>query len=160
MPEITISVEAGNWPAEPELRALAARAVEAAIAALREAERATGGELSVVFTDDAAIQMLNKEWRGKDGPTNVLSFPQESAFPQESGLLGDIVLASETVAREAALAGKPVQDHIAHLLVHGFLHLLGYDHAADDEAEKMEELERVALGRLGIADPYATLKDP
>jgi probable rRNA maturation factor len=166
VPEIAIIVEAGEWPPEAALRDLAERAIAATIAAIGEAELRSGkkgeragaitGELSIVFTDDAAIRRLNRSWRGKDQPTNVLSFPQEPANPQESGaLIGDIVLAAETVAREAALAGKPFQDHIAHLLVHGFLHLLGWDHAVDDDAEKMEELERVALKRLGIADPYA-----
>jgi probable rRNA maturation factor len=108
------------------------------------------------------MRRLNKTWRGKDKPTNVLSFPQAGgAFPQKRGLLlGDVILAAETVAREAALAEKPLEDHMAHLIIHGFLHLLGYDHQVEADAEKMEQLERVALKRLGISDPYApaTLK--
>jgi probable rRNA maturation factor len=111
-------------------------------------------EVSILFTDDAHIQRLNAAWRGKDKPTNVLSFPQ-GAGP----LLGDVVLASETVAREAALAGKPLEAHMVHLIVHGFLHLLGYDHEREDEAEEMEALERAALERMGIADPYAAAWD-
>ena len=107
-------------------------------------------ELSLVFTDDSGIRRLNKAWRGKDKPTNVLSFPQKTG-----ALLGDVILAAETVAKEAALADKPLEDHMAHLIIHGFLHLLGFDHQGDGEAEKMEQLERVALKSLGIPDPYA-----
>jgi probable rRNA maturation factor len=105
----------------------------------------------VVFTDDAAMRRLNARYRGKDKATNVLSFPQKSG-----PLLGDVILAAETVRREAALAAKPLEDHMAHLIIHGFLHLLGHDHEEDAEAEKMEQLERLALQRLGIPDPYAT----
>ena len=113
-----------------------------------------GAELSILFTDNPAVQRLNAQYRGEDKPTNVLSFPQ-SAGP----LLGDIVLAWETVRDEAALAGKPIEAHMAHLIIHGFLHLLGHDHEADDEAEAMEALEREALEKIGIADPYATAQD-
>jgi probable rRNA maturation factor len=158
-PAIAILVEAGEWPPKTALRKLAERAVGAAIEALgalprpsrRLAQRGwDGAELSILFTDDAHIRKLNNRFRGKNKPTNVLSFPQESG-----PLLGDIVLAFETVGNEAALAGKPVEAHIAHLIVHGFFHLIGYDHAAAEEAEAMEALERDALGRIGIADPYA-----
>ena len=107
-------------------------------------------ELSIVFTNDFAVRQLNARYRGKDRATNVLSFPQKTG-----ALLGDVILAAETVAREAAVADKRLEDHMAHLIIHGFLHLLGYDHQGDREAEKMEQLERVALKRLGIADPYA-----
>ena len=115
-----------------------------------ESRRGPDSELSILFTDDAHIRRLNAAYRGKDKPTNVLSFPQAGG-----PLLGDVILASETVAKEAVLAQKPLKDHIAHLVVHGFLHLLGYDHEADEEAEAMEALERAALKRLGIEDPYA-----
>jgi probable rRNA maturation factor len=156
-PEIAISVEAGDWPPRPVLTRRARRALRAAIAALAESGRFSCGseasEISIVFTDDAKIRRLNAHYRGKDSPTNVLSFPQ---MQPESGLLGDVVLAAETVAREAALAGKPLEDHIAHLIIHGFLHVLGYDHEAEDEAEIMEQLERDALQRIGIPDPYAS----
>ena len=111
-------------------------------------------ELSILFTDDAAIQKLNAEWRGKDRPTNVLSFPQVSG-----ALLGDVILAAGMVRDEAALAQKPLKDHMAHLIVHGFLHVIGYDHEADEEAEAMEAVEREALKRMGIADPYAPARD-
>ncbi|RUU95673.1 rRNA maturation RNase YbeY, partial [Mesorhizobium sp. M7A.T.Ca.TU.009.01.3.1] len=130
------------------------RAVKAAFAETGVAGRS---ELSLVFTDDAHVRVLNAGWRGKDKPTNVLSFP---AFPFVQGgplppMLGDIVLAAETVAREAALEDKPVENHITHLVIHGLLHLLGYDHETDTEAEAMEAVERAALARLAIPDPYA-----
>ncbi|RWL48383.1 MAG: rRNA maturation RNase YbeY [Mesorhizobium sp.] len=152
--DIDIFVEAGDWPAEAELTRLVDRAVAAAFA---ETGAAGVSELSVVFSDDAHIQTLNAEWRGKDKPTNVLSFP---AFPFAKGgklppMLGDIVLASETVAREAALEDKPLENHITHLVIHGLLHLLGHDHETDGEAEEMEAIERAALARLAIPDPYA-----
>lgn len=154
--DIDLAIEAGAWPSEAELLDLVERAAGAAFAELRLAGN-NPSELSVVFTDDAAIQALNAEWRGKDKPTNVLSFP---AFPPARGgplppMLGDIVLAAETVAREAAEEKKPVENHVSHLVIHGLLHLLGYDHETDDEAEEMEAVERAALARLAIPDPYA-----
>jgi probable rRNA maturation factor len=154
--DIDVLVEAGAWPSRPKLRALVARAVRSALA---EANAAGAGasELSVVFSDDAHIKALNAEWRGKDKPTNVLSFP---AFPAGIGgklppMLGDIVLASETVRREAELEDKPLEHHIVHLVIHGVLHLLGHDHENDRDAEAMEAIERAALARLAIPDPYA-----
>ena len=105
---------------------------------------------SVLFADDAALEALNRQWRGKDKPTNVLSFPA----PDGAGTLGDIAIAYDTVAREAQEQGKTVADHATHLLVHGLLHLLGYDHEADDEAAEMEGLERDILARLDVPDPY------
>ena len=152
--DIDISIEAGNWPDEASLTRLVDRAVTAAFAETGVAGRS---ELSLVFSDDAHIRTLNAGWRGKDKPTNVLSFP---AFPFAQGgplppMLGDIVLAAETVAREAALEDKPLENHITHLVIHGLLHLLGYDHETDTEAEAMEAIERAALARLAIPDPYA-----
>ena len=154
--DIDLMIEAGAWPGEDVLRALVNRAVPMALAEA-EVEAVDGVELSLVFTDDASIQSLNAEWREKDKPTNVLSFP---AFPMAPGdalppMLGDIVLAYETVKREAELEGKPLENHITHLIIHGLLHLLGYDHETDEEAEEMETLERQALARLAIPDPYA-----
>jgi len=149
-PRILVAVEARSWPAQRELETLARRAIGAAEAALAEGGR-DGAELSILFTDDAGIRELNRKWRGKDVPTNVLSFPQTGGR-----LLGDVILSAETLTREAALADKPLEDHMAHLLIHGYLHLLGYDHEGEDDAEKMEQLERVALKSLGISDPYAT----
>jgi probable rRNA maturation factor len=160
-PTIDISVEAGAWPDEDALRSIAEEAVTAAVAALaalgqppsspqRGLRRGRPPELSILFTDNAGIRKLNKGFRGKDKATNVLSFPQESG-----ALLGDVILAAEIVRGEAALAGKPLEDHMAHLIIHGFLHLFGYDHEEDRQAEAMEALERAALKRMGIADPYA-----
>ncbi|MER8385933.1 rRNA maturation RNase YbeY [Mesorhizobium sp. M1428] len=151
--EIDIAIEAGDWPDEAALMRLVDRAVSAAFAETGAEGRS---ELSIVFSDDAHIRTLNAGWRGKDKPTNVLSFP---AFPFARGgplppMLGDIVLAAETVAREAALEHKPLEDHISHLVIHGLLHLLGYDHETDAEAELMEVTERAALARLAIPDPY------
>lgn len=154
--EIDLAIEAGEWPEEGVLAALVERAIAAVFAEIGGA-RSGRSEVGVIFTDDARIRVLNAEWRGKDKPTNVLSFP---AFPetrtgQLPPLLGDIVLAVETVSGEAALEGKPLDNHISHLVVHGLLHLLGYDHESEAEAEEMEALERAALARLAIPDPYA-----
>lgn len=124
-----------------------ARALAAAAAA-----EAVGGTVSLLLGDDAALAALNKQFRGKDGPTNVLSFPPA---PGEEGFLGDIAVAAETIVKEAEFQGKRFQDHAAHLAVHGFLHLLGYDHMDPAEAEKMEARERAILVSLGIEDPYA-----
>ena len=162
-PRVAIVVEAGDWPEKKALAAIARRAVKAAEDAVnagkpsllsRRSEQPRT-ELSVVFTDDSRIRRLNARYRGKDRATNVLSFPQKAG-----ALLGDVILASETVRGEAVLADKPLEDHMAHLIIHGFLHLLGYHHEEDAEAEKMEQLERLALGRLGIADPYAAAVSP
>lgn len=152
---IDLAVEAGAWGEEESLRELAAVAVEAALRELGAQSRADT-ELSMVFSDDKHVRALNAEWRGKDAATNVLSFP---AFEMAPGypvppLLGDIVIAFETVRREAALESKPFEHHLTHLIVHGFLHLLGYDHETDDDAEVMEGLERRILTALGIPDPY------
>ena len=111
-------------------------------------------ELSIVLTDDAEQQGLNRDWRGIDKPTNVLSFPQIEPFGPVTGILGDIVLARETLEREAAELGKPFTDHYTHLVVHGFLHILGYDHIEEAQALVMEGLETKILATLGIPDPY------
>ncbi len=153
---IDVLVEAGDWPPKRELQSLVAKAVVSAIADIEIAVEAAS-ELSIVFSDDAHVTKLNAEWRGKDMPTNVLSFP---AFPgavagEIPPMLGDIVLAAETVELEARLEGKPLDHHISHLVIHGLLHLLGYDHLDDQQAEAMEGLERTALARLAIPDPYA-----
>ncbi|NKW09267.1 rRNA maturation RNase YbeY [Ochrobactrum tritici] len=151
---IDIMVEAGNWPDETALEGLVRKSVEAAWANL--GLKSATSELSVVFTDDASIQTLNAEWRGKDKPTNVLSFP---AFPVKAGaqpgpMLGDIIIARETVEREAREEDKPLENHLAHLVVHGFAPL-GYDHETDAEADVMEGREREILHALAIPDPYA-----
>jgi probable rRNA maturation factor len=132
---LDLVVEAGGWAALGEVEALV--------------------EISVLLADDATIRELNREWRGKDKPTNVLSFPA----PEQPGVpgprhLGDLALAFETLEREARDEDKPLADHATHLIVHGTLHLLGYDHETTGEAEIMEALEVKALARLGVADPY------
>jgi probable rRNA maturation factor len=112
-------------------------------------------ELSIVLTDDAEQQALNREWRGIDKPTNVLSFPQIEPFSPVMGILGDITLGRETLEREAAELGKSFGDHFTHLVIHGFLHILGYDHLEETDALVMEGLETQILSSMGIADPYA-----
>ncbi|PTS87710.1 rRNA maturation RNase YbeY [Sphingomonas sp. HMWF008] len=158
------------WPAN-DWDALATRAATAAITRTPHAELATGPatvEISIRLTDDAEVQTLNAQYRQKDKPTNVLSFPMVQAdlldtIGQNSDdgevLLGDIVLAYETCAREAAEKGISVADHATHLIVHGTLHLLGYDHMVGMEAEAMEAIEIDALAALGLADPYLLEED-
>jgi probable rRNA maturation factor len=137
------------------LAALSGKVVDAAVDAIAP-RLAAGSELSLVFTDDAHIRRLNRRFRKKDSPTNVLSFPAPSAAGERFGpILGDVVLARETVFREAAAEGLTIEAHVAHLVLHGFLHILGYDHADEAEATAMERLETAILGGLGIADPYA-----
>lgn len=151
--EIAVLTESPLWGDGSAWQDLAARAVAAAVE-VAELDVPEGAELSLVLTDDAAIRDLNREHRGKDKPTNVLSFPGFDPDEPPQPLLGDIVIAYETVAREAADEGKPVADHFCHLVVHGMLHLFGYDHETADDAEVMEAEERRVLARLGIADPY------
>jgi probable rRNA maturation factor len=153
-PTIALRVEAGEWPPRPVLRRIARRAVDATVAAARPALTAEA-EVSLVFTGDAEVRRLNATYRGKDSATNVLSFPGVAVGAPGGPMLGDIVLAAETIRREADAEGLKLADHLTHLLIHGFLHLLGYDHEADAEAAVMEGLETAILARLGIADPYA-----
>ncbi|WP_333825170.1 rRNA maturation RNase YbeY [Pinisolibacter sp.] len=152
---VDIAVEADAWGEEARWRPLAEK-VAAAIAARPELIVPDDAELSLVLTDDARIRVLNRDWRDKDEPTNVLSFPAADADDEDPGpLLGDVVVAHETTAREAEEEGKTFEDHFTHLLVHGLLHLFGFDHESDEEAEEMEALETEILAGLGIADPYA-----
>jgi probable rRNA maturation factor len=110
--------------------------------------------VAVALINDAGMRVLNRTWRGKDAPTNVLSFPADDPI-NEPDFVGDVVLAYETAHKEAREQDLPLADHVSHLVVHGVLHLLGFDHGDDAEAERMEDLERRALASLGIADPYA-----
>jgi probable rRNA maturation factor len=152
---VDVLVEDPGWATETDLAGLVQAAVEVA-AARADAEILPGAEVSVVLTDDARIQVLNRVHRGLDRPTNVLSFPQDGPDADAYGpLLGDIVVARETVSREAVDGGLPFRHHLTHMLVHGFLHLVGYDHQDDDEAEEMERLETAILQALDIPDPYA-----
>ncbi|ERF84572.1 MAG: hypothetical protein C207_02325 [Bradyrhizobium sp. DFCI-1] len=157
-PATEVLVTAECWQAEPNADAVIHRAIEAA-AEIADADVA-GAELAVMLTDDSGIRTLNANWRSIDKPTNVLSFP---ALQPEGGggpddaprMLGDIAIAYETTRREADDEQKPFDHHLSHLAVHGFLHLIGYDHENDDDAEDMESLEREILSSLGIPDPYA-----
>ena len=152
-PSIDIVRESPLWEAEPDVEATLQRAIAEASAG----QSTKDGELAIVLTDDSRIRALNQAWRGLDKPTNVLSFPagDRSGGKGAPALLGDIVIAYETTRREASDQGTPFLHHLAHLAVHGFLHLHGYDHEAEDEAETMERLERQILARLDIPDPYA-----
>ena len=149
-----VAINADGWQSEHSLRMLVDRVLEATLHGLEFDD--VDSELSLVFTDDANIHTINSKWRHIDKATNVLSFP---AFPIQPGqrpgpILGDIVIARETVQREAQEENKSFDDHLSHLIVHGLLHLTGYDHQNDEEAEQMESLERKILASLGISDPY------
>jgi probable rRNA maturation factor len=162
LPISEVLVVADCWQAEPDAEAVIHRAIAAA------AETVDAGvgeaELAVMLTDDAGIRTLNSNWRGIDKPTNVLSFP--ALQPTGRGgpddaprMLGDIAIAYETTRKEADDEQKPFDHHLSHLAVHGFLHLIGYDHEKDADAEAMETLEQEILAQLGIPDPYAD-RDP
>ena len=145
---IDIEVEDDVWSADvPDVEGVVARAAE---------QVAPPGDVVILLTDDEAVRDLNDRFRGKNRPTNVLSFPApENARPH----LGDIVLAHGVCAAEAREQGKPFADHLSHLVIHGILHLMGHDHEADDEAEAMEAQERMLLAALGIPDPYLSRND-
>lgn len=164
-PAVDVVIEAGEWGADDG--PVAAAALRAAQAAAASQPAGAPVELTLVLSDDAAVRALNARWRGRDAPTNVLAFanctPAEIAaggvgarvgadFPL---LLGDVVLAFETCMGEAEAAGIAPVDHVAHLVVHGVLHLFGHDHGTDAQAERMEALEAAVLAGMGIANPYA-----
>jgi probable rRNA maturation factor len=158
LPATEVLVVADCWQTEPEAEAVIHRAIEVA-AEIADADIGEA-ELAVMLTDDSGIRTLNNNWRHIDKPTNVLSFPAlqptGSVGPDEAPrMLGDIAIAYETTRKEADDEQKPFDHHLSHLAVHGFLHLVGYDHEKDDDAEAMEALEREILAQLGIPDPYA-----
>ncbi|AUG54736.1 rRNA maturation RNase YbeY [Thalassospira marina] len=177
--DLDVAVEAGNW-SDSEQEAITG-AVKAALLAAAEdgalwdeedekslLDQVGLIEISVTLSDDASVRELNRDYRGKDAPTNVLSFAalesdeDASDFamaPDMPLMLGDIVIARETCEREALEQNKPLLHHLIHLSVHGTLHLVGYDHMVDDEAEHMEQLERHILAGMGIDDPYAPIED-
>jgi probable rRNA maturation factor len=153
---ISIVKEQADWSGfdRPEQ---AIHAAAAALSAHQAGARARGTEAGIVLADDRQVRQLNASYRGKDAPTNVLSFPFQAppgGVPEDEPYLGDVVLAAETIGREAAERGIAPTAHLQHLVVHGLLHLLGFDHATDAEAEEMEHLEAEILGTLGIANPY------
>ena len=163
---IQVETDPGAWPAGTDWAAIAEKAVRAGIAHSPQKELLSAAvtvEVSVKFADDAEVQALNRDYRQKDRPTNVLSFPMvqddllDALANTDDGeaLLGDIVLARGVCEAEAADKGVPVEAHATHLIVHGTFHLIGYDHMTDADAEEMEQAERDALTSLGIADPYA-----
>lgn len=152
MADIEIAVEAPQWRDEDE--AAVVTAIEAALAHLDLSDAQT--EISVLLGDDAAARALNARWRGQDKPTNVLSFPAAQMVPGDrpAPFLGDIMIAHQTVAREAVAQKKRFDAHLQHLAVHGLLHLMGFDHICDQDAVQMERLEKDILAQLGITDPY------
>jgi len=162
LPALEVLMVADCWQLEEDAEPVIHRAISAA------AEFVAAGvgdsELAIMLTDDTGIRTLNKNWRGIDKPTNVLSFPAlQPSGPRgptdPPRMLGDIAIAYQTTRREADEEQKPFDHHLSHLLIHGFLHLIGYDHEKDRQAETMEELEREILSQLGIPDPYAERKD-
>lgn len=157
---LALAVEAGDWGDPATTEALAETALSAAVRDLNQREGQPfpedAPEVSLVLADDAMMADINSQWRNQPKPTNVLSFPAFPLVPggQPGPMLGDIILARETIEREAADLGKPVDEHITHLVVHGFLHLFGYDHIENNDAEKMEAIETRILTSLGLSDPY------
>jgi len=166
--DISFSLEAGDWEAAvTDVEQLVEAAARAAFEAAERPEILgdAPAEMSLVLADDALVQALNRDYRDKDKPTNVLSFAllddlddTDDALARDEGmpiLIGDVILAFETVQREAREQGKSIKDHLTHLVIHGVLHLLGYDHQSDPDADRMERLETSILARMGIADPYS-----
>jgi len=153
-PAIDIAVSCPLWNGRPNAKRALRRAIRCAAAVLP----LPADEVSIALADDPTVRALNRRWRHKDMPTNVLSFPASAARAHGGTprLLGDIVIAYETVEREAHAQRKPFAEHLMHLAVHGFLHLAGYDHEADGEAQVMEHLESAILARLGVPNPYAS----
>ena len=150
-PQIDIQMQSPLWKAQP----LAGQTVRDAIAAAASELSTTDGEVSIVLTDDSVIAQLNRDWRGIDKPTNVLSFPAASRKAGEGArLLGDIIIAYETLEQECDDENRVFLHHLAHLTVHGFLHLMGYDHQTDIQAGEMEGLESKIMARLNMPDPY------
>jgi probable rRNA maturation factor len=166
LPISEVLVVADCWQAEPDAEAVILRAIAAAAETVETGLNMGGGEaeLAVMLTDDAGIRTLNSNWRGIDKPTNVLSFPAlqptgPSGPDDAPRMLGDIAIAYETTRKQADDEQKPFDHHLSHLAVHGFLHLIGYDHENDADADTMEALEQEILAQLGIPDPYAD-RDP
>jgi probable rRNA maturation factor len=160
-PKVDVIVESARWKAEPRAAGIVRKAVNAAA----RAASTPSAELAIVLTNDSAIRALNRQWRGLDKPTNVLSFPSQApaadpANSRQPRHIGDIVIAYETLAREAKAEGKPLRDHLSHLAVHGFLHLVGYDHGTARDAKAMEQLEIRILAGLDLPNPYTDRRSP
>jgi probable rRNA maturation factor len=156
-----ILVEDPRWTATLDLQLLVDRVIDAALSAI-DAANGEPAEISLLFADDARISLLKGAWLGKNAPTNVLSFPaaeggRSSAADQR--FLGDMILSFDTIRRESEAEGKPFEAHLAHMIAHGFLHLMGYDHIDDEEANVMEAMESRVLLTLGMPDPWLTYVD-
>jgi probable rRNA maturation factor len=147
---LAVEISAPAHALDAEAGMLIASAIHAANAEVGPVR----GTVAVLVDGDGRLQALNRQWRGIDKPTNVLSFASPHSPDGAISHLGDIAISYETAAREAKGEGKPLPDHLAHLSAHGFLHLLGYDHESDGDAETMERLERTILARVGVPDPY------
>jgi len=146
-----LRIEDPKWTGLGDVEAICTRALEAVATATMPGQEA---KLDVLLSDDMELAALNAKWRNKTGPTDVLSFPTE---PNPENYLGDIAIAYGVASRDASERPVSIAAHLSHLLIHGFLHLLGHDHIADDEAERMETIEREVLANLGIADPYSRI---
>ena len=159
---VVVLIGNGDWDSLDEPVQLCEAAARAALAA---AERSDSPSVNILLSDDQHLGELSKRFLGKHGPTNVLAFPYGDALPidsptRQSRPVGDIAVAFQTVRTEAEAAGRPIAHHLSHLIVHGTLHLLGYDHHTDTQATAMEEMERCALRRLNIGDPYHAALEP
>ena len=154
--EIEITVEDAEWK---KFSAAARARMKKAVLRALDHEKASGA-LTILLADDARLKALNHQFRGKNKPTNVLSFPADGLDGADAGYLGDVAIAYGTVKREAAESGKRFADHLTHLAVHGVLHLVGHDHEKPKEAARMERIEREILAEFGIADPYADIRTP
>lgn len=151
---ILLVVEAGDWPDEDKLETMIRRSCRACAEEL-EIELMPDAEISAVFVNDDRMKTLNNDWRNQDKPTNVLSFPSSDRKGSSWGpMLGDIVFAFETISRESREIGIPLENHLCHLIVHGILHLFGYDHISDEDAVEMETTETHILEHMSIPDPY------
>jgi probable rRNA maturation factor len=156
VPDITVDVHTAvaAWRVVPRVTARVRQAAQRAISMSGVAVM-SGAEIAISLSDNTRVQAANLEWRGLDKPTNVLSFPGATTSKiSRSPFLGDVILALETVLQEAEYEGKPLEHHVSHLIVHGVLHCLGYDHMTDADAERMETLETLILASLAIPDPY------
>jgi len=154
---VDILHDADAWKAVTGADDLVAAAASAAWRAAQDERSADACGISILLADDAALQALNRQWRGKDTPTNVLSFPAADMplVEGEERHLGDLALSYDTLVREAAAEGKTLPAHLQHLVVHGVLHLAGFDHETEADADRMEALETAVLADLGVPDPYA-----
>lgn len=148
--EVDVVEDDGDWSSFPDAPDLIARAAAAVAQELGDSDGS--GLVAVALSSDASVEVLNGQFRGKPKPTNVLSFPAGEGAPHD--FIGDVILAAETVRREADDQGVPPEHHLQHLVVHGILHLFGFDHMSADEADHMEAIEISILSRLGVANPY------